>query len=253
MPWPSFSWSALVFGSIASEITGSGKSIDSSRIGFFSSQQRVAGGHRLEADGGGDVAGVDFLDLLTLVGVHLQEAADALGLALGGVEHRGAGGQRARIDAEEGELTDERVGHDLERERRERLLVVGLALDLQRLRSLRVEIDARHRRNVERRRQVVDDGVEQRLHALVLERRAADDRHERRVFLAHRFDRALAQRGLDFVLGDRLAAQVLLEQLVVGLADLLDQLLAVLPAPLPACRPESRRRCSRRPSSRPCR
>ena len=38
-------------------------------------------------------------------------------------------GQRAGIDAEEGELTDERVGHDLERERRERLLVVGLALD----------------------------------------------------------------------------------------------------------------------------
>ena len=35
---PSFSWSALVFGSIASEMTGSGKSIDSSTTGFFSSQ-----------------------------------------------------------------------------------------------------------------------------------------------------------------------------------------------------------------------
>ena len=38
MPAPSFSWSALVFGSIASEMTGSGKSIDSRTIGFFSSQ-----------------------------------------------------------------------------------------------------------------------------------------------------------------------------------------------------------------------
>ena len=37
-PMPSFSWSALVFGSIASEMTGSGKSIDSSTIGCFSSQ-----------------------------------------------------------------------------------------------------------------------------------------------------------------------------------------------------------------------
>ena len=37
-PWPSFSWSALVFGSIASEMTGSGKSIDSSTTGCFSSQ-----------------------------------------------------------------------------------------------------------------------------------------------------------------------------------------------------------------------
>ena len=31
--WPSFSWSALVFGSIETSITGSGKFIDSSRIG----------------------------------------------------------------------------------------------------------------------------------------------------------------------------------------------------------------------------
>ncbi len=38
MPCPSFSWSALVLGSMAREMTGSGKSIDSSRTGFFSSQ-----------------------------------------------------------------------------------------------------------------------------------------------------------------------------------------------------------------------
>ena len=37
MPWPSFSWSALVFGSTASEMTGSGKTIFSRMIGFFSS------------------------------------------------------------------------------------------------------------------------------------------------------------------------------------------------------------------------
>ncbi len=35
---PSFSWSAFVFGSIASEMTGSGKSIASRMTGFFSSQ-----------------------------------------------------------------------------------------------------------------------------------------------------------------------------------------------------------------------
>ena len=37
MPWPSFSWSALVFGSIASEMTGSGNTIRSRTMGFFSS------------------------------------------------------------------------------------------------------------------------------------------------------------------------------------------------------------------------
>src|SRR3546814_5326436 len=49
-------------------------------------------------------------------------------------------------------------------------------------------------RNVERRRQIVDDRVEQRLDALVLERRAAKDRDER----LHQ--RALADQRLE--LGD---------------------------------------------------
>ena len=58
-----------------------------------------------------------------------------------------------------------------------------------------------HRRDVERRRQVVDDRVEQRLHALVLERRAAEHRHDLQR------ERALADRGADLGLGDRLAAR----------------------------------------------
>ena len=37
-PWLSFSWSALVFGSIARRMTGSGNSIDSSKTGDFGSQ-----------------------------------------------------------------------------------------------------------------------------------------------------------------------------------------------------------------------
>ena len=41
--------------------------------------ERVAGDDLLDADGGGDVAGVDLLDLLAVVGVHHQDAADALG------------------------------------------------------------------------------------------------------------------------------------------------------------------------------
>ncbi len=57
--------------------------------------QRVAGGHRLEADGRGDVAGVDFLDLFALVRVHLQQTADPLGAALGRIEHRRTRGERA--------------------------------------------------------------------------------------------------------------------------------------------------------------
>ena len=141
--------------------------------------------------------------------------------------------EHARIDAEERELTDERVGHDLERERGERRVVLRRTLDEHGVRIVRIDflvrVDADDGRHVERRRQEVDDRVEQRLHALVLERRSADDRHERRLpLVADRAVDALANRRLDFRFGRLLAVQVFLEDLVVGLADLLDQLLAIV-------------------------
>ena len=79
----SFSWSAFVFGSIATAITGSGNSICSSSIGASGAAQRVAGGGLLEADAGADVARVALLDLLAVVGVHHQQPADPLGAAVG--------------------------------------------------------------------------------------------------------------------------------------------------------------------------
>jgi plasmid stabilization system protein ParE len=77
------------------------------------------------------------------------------------------------------------VGHELEDEARERsfrhrpgafVFVVCL------------RINAFDRRNVERARQEIDDRVEQRLHALVLEGRAGNDRDD-----LHR-ERAFAER-----------------------------------------------------------
>ena len=85
--------------------------------------QRVAGRGLLEADGGGDVARVDLVLLLAVVGVHHQDAADALGAAGVRVQHAAAGAELAGVDAEVGELADERVGHDLEGQRRERRVV----------------------------------------------------------------------------------------------------------------------------------
>ncbi len=70
------------------------------------------------------------LELLAVVGVHHQDAADALGLAAADVQHARAGVKSAGVDAEVGQLADVRVGHDLERQRREGLAVVGLALRL---------------------------------------------------------------------------------------------------------------------------
>src|SRR5207302_9640152 len=60
----------------------------------------VAGGRVAETDRGGDVARVNLLDLLALVGVHLQEPADALLLPLDRVvrsEERRAGNERSSL------------------------------------------------------------------------------------------------------------------------------------------------------------
>ena len=173
---PIFSWSTFVFGSIATLMTGSGKSIISSLIGLSRRAQRVAGGDLLDADGGGDVAGRDVLEVDAFVGVHLEDAADALVRPVETLRTLRAGLELARVDAEVGELADVGVGGDLEGERRERRVVGGLARGGAALVLAADRLDALDRRHVERRRQVVDDRVEQRLHALVLERRAAEDR-----------------------------------------------------------------------------
>ena len=75
---PSLSWSTLVFGSIATEITGSGNSMRSSTIGCAGSRERVTGGGVLEADRGDDVAREYGVLVFPVVGVHLEDAADAL-------------------------------------------------------------------------------------------------------------------------------------------------------------------------------
>lgn len=81
---PIFSWSPLVFGSIAWAITGSGKVMRSS-VMMAPGSQRIASGDVFQADAGGDVAGVQLVDVLTIVGVHLHYAADALLLPLIGL------------------------------------------------------------------------------------------------------------------------------------------------------------------------
>ena len=197
--------------------------------------ERVTGGGLLEAEAGDDVAGVRDVDVFALVGVHAQDATDALLAVLGGVVDLRALLERARVDAEVRELAVG-VGDDLERERGERLVLAGLALD----RLLALHVGALRRRDVERRRQVVDDGVEHGLHALVLERRAAQHRHELEL------ERAEPERVLD--LGDRdlLVGEVLLEQRVVDVRDGLEQLVARGCRP----RPGTRRGCRRSRTSR---
>src|SRR6185437_13208985 len=152
-----------------------------------------------------DVAGERFLDVLAMIGMHLQHAADALALILDRVEHGGAGLKDARINPHEGQRADERVGHDLEGERGERLVIRGFADD----RLVRAHLHAVDRGNVGRRREEVHHAIEQRLHALVLEGRATQHRHEG---VADRAFADTALQGLDIGL---LAAEIGFERGVV--------------------------------------
>ena len=185
--------------------------------GVIRVRQRVAREGLLEADGGRDVARVHDVDLFAVVRVHLEDAADPLPLALRGVEHVGPGLERPRVDPEEGQLADERVRGDLERERAERLGVVRGLEDL--LVGARAQAD--DRRHVQRRREVVDDRVEHGLDALVLEGGAVEDRHPL-VLQGGQPDAAL-----DLRLGQLLALEVLVGEPVVDLRHRLEQALAM--------------------------
>ena len=161
---------------------------------------------------------ISLFDVLAVVGVHEQHAADALFLVLGRIENRRARLDLARIDAAEGDRADEGVVHDLEAEHRERLVIVRHANDF----LARVDVVALDAAAIDGRGQIVDDRVEQRLHALVLEGRAAEDRHKRN--LLHRLADAAFQR-VDVGL---LPVEIGAHHIVVHLDRSLDQDVTVL-------------------------
>ena len=73
-------------------------------------------------------------------------------------------------------------------------------------------------RNIQRRRQIIDHRVQQRLHAFILEGRTAQHREQLES------NRALAQRSAEFVGADGLAFQKFVQYFVVVFRDRLDQL-----------------------------
>ena len=118
--------------------------------------QGVTGGGVLEADASDDVAGTGVVTIDTLGGVHLEDAAETLALTVGSVDHVGAGLGAAGVNANIGELTDERVGHDLEDQAGEGLVEGRMTLDLRRCPGFGPGDGL----DVDRAGQVVDDSVE---------------------------------------------------------------------------------------------
>ncbi|MPM88151.1 hypothetical protein SDC9_135252 [bioreactor metagenome] len=108
--------------------------------------------------------------------MHLKQAAETFAAAGARIVdfHPLTGG--AAVDAEVVKLADKRVGHNLENQRREGLIIAhvpGLGFSGDRIGPIDVP-------DVDRAGQIVHDDVQQRLNPAFLERRGTGHRHERR-------------------------------------------------------------------------
>jgi len=147
--------------------------------------------------------------------VHLEQAGHLLPAALRRVEDLVARLQQPRVDAHVGDLPALHHGN-LEGKRRERRAVARWALLL----GLRDGVHAPDGRDVFRRRQVIDDGIQDELDPLVAKRRPAQDGHD------FEGDGGFSDRPDQLGLRDGLLGQILLGNPVIGLGDRFQQALA---------------------------
>ena len=170
--------------------------------------QGVAGGGRVQLGHGGDVAGSHPREVLLVLALDREEVADALVLAAVDVVDVALAGHAAGDDAEVGQAADERVGGCLEHLRHERPVRIGRDL---------LAVGRGARADLGGGGDVLDDHADELADADVPDRRADEDRHH--AALA----RALVHRRLDLGVGERLALEVLLHELVGRLGGGLDE------------------------------
>mmetsp|Transcript_30373 Transcript_30373/g.50840 ORF Transcript_30373/g.50840 Transcript_30373/m.50840 type:complete len:309 (+) Transcript_30373:981-1907(+) len=169
----------------------------------------------LQSHHGDNITCTGKFHLGSLVGMHLQHSANALGFSFHGVAYIGSCSHNPGVDAGEGQGAHEGVVHDLEGQSRERFLIAGGAGDdLFRVDRI-YAFDGRH---VKRTGHVVDDRVQKRLHSLVLEGSASQYRSEGEV------QRPCADAFFQLLQGWLVAIQVLHKCFLVLLYSQLDQL-----------------------------
>ena len=150
--------------------------------------------------------------------MHLQDAADALALMLGGVQHGGTGVENTGVNTDEGQTANERVGRDLEGKAGERRIIVSMT----NIFLAGIGVHTVDRGDIHGGRHVVDDGVEQLLHALVLVGRTANDGNHLVV------DGGLTDGLADEVLRNGLLFERQLHDLVVQVGAGVNELGAIL-------------------------
>ena len=180
--------------------------------------QSITSGGVLQTNNSSDITCVAAVDILAVIGVHLQDAAHTLLVVLHGVVNSSTCLNLTGVHTEVCQLTNKRVGSDLESQSCEGSVVrrrTGLLF-------LSLGIHALDVRDIGRSGHIVNDSVQQLLHTAVLVGRTADNGNQRVS------DGLLADRSLQLGTGDLLALKVLFHELFVVLSNSLDQDVVIL-------------------------
>src|SRR5207247_5879558 len=123
---------------------------------------------------GRDNAREDLCNVLSLAALDHHQTADPFALAAARIVDRIAFLERTGINTEENQLAGVSIGPQLECERTKLVAVAGFDRDD----ISGTRLMAFGRRDVQRTGKIIDHGVDQRLHALLLEGRPAQDRNQ---------------------------------------------------------------------------
>ena len=165
-----------------------------------------------------NVAGINHINLFTVVSMHLQDTADTFSLTFGRVVNIRTGAESTRVHTEESEFTNKRVSHNFESQSGERFAVAGRALVF--FTSFRIyTFDMR---NISRSRHECYNSIQQRLNAFVLVRRATADR-------SHFAGNGLfADTSHNFFFSQLFAFQIFHHQFVIAFSNCFHQSLTIL-------------------------
>ena len=179
--------------------------------------QGVAGSGVFQAHSSRDITRVAGVNILAVVGMHLEDTTDSFVVILGGIVNGSTGLGNAGIYTEEAQLAYIRVSGDLKRQGCQRLLVRRRSLFL----LLSIGVNAFNMGNINRGRHIVNHCIQELLDALIAVGSTADNGNHLII------NGGLANNPLDILNGDFLAFQVFLHNRFVLIGNMLQQFVVI--------------------------
>ena len=151
---------------------GKAHGFENNRMIFIT--ESITGSHIFETDSCGNVAAVNLFAFFTLVCVHLKNTSETFAFACSGIVNNSAAGRHTGIYTEIDELSDIGIVHDLECKRRERNLIADFAA----FRLIRIGVRSMNFPDIDRRREIINYRIKEKLNTLVFECSSAERGNE---------------------------------------------------------------------------